>query len=383
MLVHTGQVSRRSELTERLGVTRTGVGGLLRELEALRLLRTGPDTAHQDRTGGGRPSPTVALHPDAPVGLAVQVQIDGVVIADARLGGRLTDLQRVPLAHPGDPAAVLAVVADLIRARLPADGCVGIGLAVPSAIGPGGVALSALPLQWPAGVPVLARLSALLARGVGADVPLTVGNDANLAALAESRHGAGRGAAQMLFVTSWPHGVGGGLVIDGRLHTGSSGHALEVGHITVDPAGGRCYCGNTGCLELAATPAALVALSGVPVAADTDVVATADRILHTRATDPAAAAALDTVVEHLATGLGALINILDPDRIVLGSFQADLYRADPQVLRDAVGRRSYLAQANQLDIVPAELRRSALVGAAELALQPLLDDPRRRGAAPV
>ena len=229
MLVHTGQVAKRSELTGLLGVTRTGVGGLLRELESLRLVRSGPAVAPRESAGGGRPSPTVSLHPAAPVGVAVQIGIDGVTIAHARLGGRLTDLHRVPLDDPGDPDAVLAVAAELITTRAPTAGCVGIGVAVASAVGPGGIALSALPLRWPAGVPVLERLTELIARPGPVGVPITVGNDANLAALAESRHGAGRGAAQMLYVTSWAHGVGGGLVVDGRLHTGSAGHALELG----------------------------------------------------------------------------------------------------------------------------------------------------------
>ncbi len=376
MLVHTGQAAKRSDLTALLGVTRTGVGGLLRELESLRLVHSGPAVAPRESAGGGRPSPTVSLHPAAPVGVAVQIGIDGVTIAHARLGGRLTDLHRVPLDDPGDPDAALAVAAELITTRAPTAGCVGIGVAVASAVGPGGIALSALPLRWPAGVPVLERLTELIARRGPVGVPITVGNDANLAALAESRHGAGRGAAQMLYVTSWAHGVGGGLVVDGRLHTGSAGHALELGHVTVDPAGPVCYCGNTGCLERAATPGALVARSGGSGSGEPEAAAV-ERILQTRASDPAAAAALETVVEHLATGLGALVNILDPDRIVLGSFLAELLRADPSALRDAVGRRSYLAHAQQLDIVPAELTHTALLGAGELALQPLLDDPRR------
>ena len=86
-----------------------------------------------------------------------------------------------------------------------------------------------------------ASLHRLLARAGLGEVPVHVGNDANLAALAESRHGAGQGAAQMLYVMTGQVGVGGGLVIDGRLHLGSAGYALEIGHTPVppgiDPAG--------------------------------------------------------------------------------------------------------------------------------------------------
>ena len=78
-------------------------------------------------------------------------------------------------------------------------------------------------------------LTDLLARAGLGDVRVHVGNDANLAALAESRHGAGQGAAHMLYVMTGQVGVGGGLVIDGRLHLGSAGYALEIGHTPVPP----------------------------------------------------------------------------------------------------------------------------------------------------
>ena len=101
-----------------------------------------------------------------------------------------------------------------------------------------------------------------LAPDIG-DVRVHVGNDANLAALAESRHGAGQGAAQMLYVMTGQVGVGGGLVIDGRLHLGSAGYALEIGHTPVPPGDRPCRCGNRGCLEVEADPTALLAAAGL------------------------------------------------------------------------------------------------------------------------
>lgn len=381
-LVHTGQVERRSDLTERLGLTRTGAGGVLRQLDSLELVHTLPGRAERPAGAAattGRPSPMIRIHPRAPVAIAVQIQGDRVVIATARLGGGLEEIVETALPRPATPEAVLPMVADLLEERLSGLElpCVGIGVAAPSAVGAGGVALSALPLQWPANVPVAGRLRALLAARGRQNLEVAVDNDANLAALAESRHGAGRGARHMLFLGSWPHGVGGGLVIDGRLHTGSAGYALEVGHITVDFGGRKCHCGNTGCLEMHVTPAALVESyvgrphGGAPTAM-------AQAVLAAAATDPRARRAVDGVIDYLAIGLGALINILNPDRIVLGELHADLLRADRSALVDAVSRRSYLDHASQVDIVPALLPRPGLAGAAELAFQPLLDDPHRQ-----
>ena len=145
--------------------------------------------------------------------------------------------------EPATPDAVLGLIADLLAERLASTDRApfGIGLALPSAVGSDGTALAAHHLAWPHAVPVRRLLTGLLDRAGLGDVPVHVGNDANLAALAESRHGAGQGAAHMLYVMTGQVGVGGGLVIDGRLHLGSAGYALEIGHTPVrqgkDPAG--------------------------------------------------------------------------------------------------------------------------------------------------
>ncbi len=108
---------------------------------------------------------------------------------------------------------------------------------MPSAVAePDGEALNPLHLAWPPGAPVrelfLRALADAAIPGVTERIGFT-GNDVNLGALAEHRHGAGRGARDLLCVASGHRGVGGALVLDGRLHSGSSGLALEVGHLTL------------------------------------------------------------------------------------------------------------------------------------------------------
>ena len=85
---------------------------------------------------------------------------------------------------------------------------------------------------------------------------------------------------------------------------------------------------------------------------------------------------MDLVTQRLAGGLASLINILNPDRIVLGGMHAELLVAERERLRSGISRHSFLDQAAHIELRAAELSASALVGAAELALQPLLDDPR-------
>jgi predicted NBD/HSP70 family sugar kinase len=376
-LAHTHRVTLRSDLTELLGLSRTATGLVLRELETLSLIRT---TAAARADPGvpttGRPSHAVEIHPDAPTVLAVQVQATSVLIAEARLGGVLGPVAEVPLPVPTTPQAVLGLIADLLSARLAATDRppFGVGLALPSAVGSDGTALAAHHLAWPHAVPARRLLVDLLARAGHDDVRVHVGNDANLAALAESRHGAGQGAAHMLYVMTGQAGVGGGLVIDGRVHLGSAGYALEIGHTSV-PRGKRpCRCGNRGCLEVEAGPTALLDAAGVTTTGPTLDVARA--VIARRRADPRAGAATDLVTRRLAGGIASLINILNPDRVVLGGMYAELLAAEEKRLRTGITRHSFLDQAARIELRAAELDAAALAGAAELALQPLLDDPR-------
>ena len=266
----------------------------------------------------------------------MQVQAKSVLIAQARLGGVLGQVDEVPLPEPDHPG---------VRARPDRRSLVGaagdhrivppfgVGLALPSAVGSDGTALAAHPLAWPHAVPVRRLLTGLLARAGHGDVRVHVGNDANLAALAESRHGAGQGAAQMLYVMTGQVGVGGGLVIDGRLHLGSAGYALEIGHTPVPPGERPCRCGNRGCLEVEADPIALLAAAGLSATEPT--LDAARAVIARRDVDPRARAATDLVIQRLAGGLACMINILNPDRVVLGGMHAELLAAEE---RTAPGR---------------------------------------------
>lgn len=375
-LVHTGAVTRRSELTQLLGLTRTGVGTVLRELDDLHLVRSGPAAP----SGTGRPSHAVTIHPDAPVALAVQVRTGTLLLADAGLGGRLGPVTEVPLPRPATPGAVLDLAATLVAQRVGRGRVVGAGIALPSAVGHDGTALAALNLGWPATVPVAEIVAERLAAHGVSELPVHVANDGDLGALAESRHGAGRGAGHLLYLVTGERGVGGGLVVGGRTFTGGSGYALEVGHLSVAPGGRPCHCGNAGCLEVETDPAALLDAAGVhdvPV----DLMPAAARALVTSG-DPAARAAVDTLVDRLGEGLAALVNVLNPDRVVLGGLHADLLAAAGPRLREVLRRRSFLDQAASVDLRPGTLPRPELTGAGELALQPLLDDPRGVLSAP-
>jgi predicted NBD/HSP70 family sugar kinase len=391
MLIHTGRAPTRSVLTSALGVSRATAGTLVSELQALRLIQvqdTGPEpaSAHQQ----GRPSHRLSVDPAGPVAIAAEVHADGYQVALVGLGARVVAAQSRMAGIADDPVLALAEVARA-GARLLADTgrpCVGAGLAVPSAVAsPDGVMVGQLGIDWPDGTPVRDLFTEqLLLAGVtgpaGQAVSCSAANDINLAALAEHRHGAGRGASHLLMVATGNRGVGGALVLDGALYTGSGGLGMEAGHVSVDPGGRPCLCGSQGCLNVETDAARFLSAAGVthqgggtrPGTGDTDL-ARAIGILRHRRDEPAIRAAAAAVTERLAIGLAGLVNVLNPDRILLGGLHRYLLEADPARLRAAVAGRSPWGRAVGIPLIPAALEHSALIGAAEIAWQPVLDTP--------
>ncbi|MDX3853877.1 ROK family protein [Streptomyces sp. AK02-01A] len=375
-LVHTGRAPTRAVLTSELGVTRATAGAVAAELEALGLIRV--DSRPGAAAGSqGRPSHRLSIDDQGPVVLAAQVHADGFRAALVGLGGRTVATAPVRSTVTADPAQVLGEVVEAGAGLLRTSGrrCVGAGLAVPSAVAePEGTALNPLHIAWPAGAPVR-EIFAGLVRGAGIEGPAFTGNDVNLAALAEHRHGAGRGAQHLLCVATGHRGVGGALVLDGRLHTGSSGLALEVGHLTVNPEGRPCYCGSKGCLDVEADPLAFLTAAGRAPGPEVSLLQQSRDLLLTEYADPAVRAATEELIDRLGLGLAGLVNILNPDRIILGGLHRELLGADPDRLRAVVADRSLWGRGGGVPILPCTLDHNSLVGAAELAWQPVLDDP--------
>ncbi|MCG7526175.1 ROK family protein [Streptomyces sp. OfavH-34-F] len=375
-LVHTGRAPTRAVLTSELGVTRATAGAVASELEALGLIRV--DSSPGSAAGSqGRPSHRLAVRESGPVAVAAQVHADGFRAALVGLGGRLVATAPGCVTITADPAQVIGEVVDHCARLLRDSGlrCVGAGLAVPSAVAePEGTALNPLHIAWPAGAPVR-EIFATCVREAGIEGPAFTGNDVNLAALAEHRHGAGREAQHLLCVATGHRGVGGALVLDGRLHTGSSGLALEVGHLTVHPEGRPCHCGGRGCLDVETDPLAFLTAAGRTPGPEESLLKQSGDLLRNEYEDPAVRAAAEELIDRLGLGLAGLVNILNPDRIILGGLHRALLDADPERLRAVVADRSLWGRSGSVPILPCTLDHNSLVGAAELAWQPVLDDP--------
>jgi predicted NBD/HSP70 family sugar kinase len=248
---------------------------------------------------------------------------------------------------------------------------IGVGVAVAGVVRrTDGLVAMAPNLGW-TDVPLGARLR----RSLGLAVPVAVANEGDLGALAEHRRGAAVGVDNVLFV-SGEVGVGGGIIAGGQPLTGVAGFAGEIGHMPLNPGGLPCRCGSIGCWETETGERALLALAGLPPDAGRPGV---DLVLAAAAAgSPAARAALDHVGRWLGIGLAGLVNLLNPELVALGGMHGRILPAVQPVIEAEVTRRALPASRALVRIVPASLGADApLLGAAELAFEPLLSDPAR------
>jgi len=207
-------------------------------------------------------------------------------------------------------------------------------------------------------------------------LPTIIENDANAAAYGESVAGAARGSTNAVVLTLGT-GIGGGLILNGRLYRGS-GFAGEIGHTTIDRDGEECLCGNAGCLERLANAEAVVRNVDRLIASgrESTLSATGDRAALTAKQVGEAAAAGDAVAQEalsetgraLGAGLANLVLTLDPDVIVIGGGVATAGEPLLEPARKEMARRCYCSGASLPRVVAAELGNTAgVVGAALLA----------------
>jgi glucokinase len=291
----------------------------------------------------------------------------------------------------GGPAPVIAALADVAFAAAQA---AGVDLHDVPAIGigaPGPIDDRAGVVVNPPNLPGWQNVA--LARDLAARVgrPCLLGNDANLAGLAEYRFGAGQGSALLVYLTV-STGIGGGVVIGGRLLTGVSGAAGELGHVIVRPDGPSCGCGNRGCLEALASGTAIAHRAeelirrGVPGALTDRFarrpgrVTAADVAAAAQAGDAEAARILARALDDLGLGVAGLVNVFNPDRVVIGGGLSRLGETLLDPVRRAVRRTANAVAALAVKIVPAALGAdSGVLGAAALAMGP---GPARQKLAP-
>ena len=298
--------------------------------------------------------------------------------------GEILSRVRVPMTSREDAAAGLRSVEEAIDAALSAEpartaSIAGIGIVSPGPVDPlRGIVVNPGNLPCWRKYPLVAEIKK--SRGL----PTLLDNDANAAALAEARWGAGTGYPSVFYVTIGT-GIGTGLVLDGSIYHGRTGAAAEGGHVSIDYRGPLCPCGKRGCIEaLAAGPAlahrareslaarglearTLLALTGGdPAAVTAEIVAKA---WHDR--DPLATALLEETADLLAIWLGNMVDLFDPDVIVVGGGMGELIAGWFGPMRQQITKWCVNSRCGEIPLVRAHYGEdSGVAGGAALCISP-------------
>lgn len=362
----------RVDLAQRTGLTTAAISNITRELIDDRLLGE-VGTARGNRVGA---SAILLDLPDDGVVLGVVHQgVSALRVGLCTLRGRVVARRVIPTAGRYAPEwavdAIAATITELLAAQgLPATALVGVSLGIIGLVDSArGIARRTHSLGWH-NVPLGALLEARLGRRVAVE------NNVRAMAIGEALLGAGRDQPDFAFVYIGT-GIGAGLIIDGKPYRGAYGGAGELGHITVDPQGEQCACGNRGCLEVTAAEPAIVrharqaglALADAPKDAMRDLVALAG------AGDAAALATVAAAGESLGVALADLVDLLNPSRIVLHGVIVGAGAPFFAAVGRALHQRAFLAAEDTVPLVPATFGEDAgLVGAAAVALDALIFD---------
>ncbi len=366
--VHTHGPTTRAVLTRQLGLNRSTIGALTGELQSLGLVS---EEASSLAGRSGRPSHLVVPRKDNVV-VAVDLGVDWIAAAVVGLGGEVLD-RRSRGHHRGehDVAHVVESVAQMVEDLLEGHAdlrCLGLGVAVPGAVrADDGMVRFAPNLGW-VGEPFTELLSKRLGR------PVVTGNDANLGVLAEHVRGAAVGHSDVAYLNA-SVGIGGGFLIGGVPLAGAQGYAGEIGHLQVDSQGPVCRCGTVGCWETKVGENELLRMAGrLPGGGP---VAVAEVIAAAREGDHRAQESINSVADWAGVGMRAVINIFNPEILVLGGCLAQVWEAAEEQVDEALGRSTLMSPRSEVKIRAAALGQdSPLIGAAELAFAPILDRPQ-------
>jgi predicted NBD/HSP70 family sugar kinase len=364
-LIRTGEANSRSELARATGLSRTAVAARLAGLFAAGLVIEAEDSA----STGGRPPTRLAFNPEAGAVFAAAIGRSRLQVGLCDLAGQLLALRTEDQDVDAGPQVVLPRVRAMFKelrtqVDIPAARIRGIGVSIPGVVDlERQMALSAPELVGWDGEPVAPPLKK------GFDVPVFLERDCNAMALAE-RDGLLREYRDLILVKV-STGIGAGIVLDHRLHRGFGGVAGEIGHTRVSrPEGRMCRCGSLDCLEVYASGWALVKAMrdrGRRVTHVRDVVA---RALDG---DGAATAMIRESGRHVGEILANVINLLNPQALVIGGDMAAAFEPLLAGIRESVYGGAVTLASRDLRVLPTthgEL--TGVVGAANLVLTQVL-----------
>jgi len=380
-----GSISR-TRLTEISGLNKSTIGSLLSQLQAWGFVK---EAGHVN-SRPGRPGIMIDLNPDAGRLIGAEIGVDFISVVLADMKANVVWQHKMELAN-GDSkpnqAQMLEQTEHLVQAALQqaADSghrLFGIGLGVPGLVDHAtGTLLFAPNLGWN-NVPLRDMWRRF-------NVPVIVENEANAAALGERMLGVAKQVDNFIYLSAGV-GLGGGLVIDGKLYGGVGGYAGEVGHMTLAPDGPQCNCGNRGCWETLIGPTAIIervqqaasegrtpSLMVLPeVSGDVKAIRMKHVLEAAERGEPVVLHVLDDVGRYLGIGIASLLNAFNPSLVVLGGV---LSLAGPYILPRAqreVDARALIAARMGVTITLSSFKFDAgVMGSVSLILREILGNP--------
>jgi predicted NBD/HSP70 family sugar kinase len=368
--VHLHGATTRAELTTRLGLNRSTIGALTAELTTAGLVS---EAAPRETGRAGRPSLVVRPESSKVYAYALSIEVDRLRAARVGLGGRILDRREIERRRGMQTLEAVQPLAKFInemRAGAPDDArYIGTGVAVAGMVRrDDGVVRLAPTIGW-VEEPVGAALMAELNDGE----KLTVGNHADVCALVEHSRGAAVGSDNVIYLYG-DVGVGAGIIADGRRVAGHGGYGGEVGHMVVNPYGRECSCGSRGCWETEIGEYALLKHAGRSEESGRQAVLNVvDAAMRG---DSQAKFAVRQVGEWIGFGVGNLVNIFNPEAVIFGGTLRDVYLVAAAQIRSRLTAIALPAAREHIRLRTPELGYdAALMGAAELAFERLLEDP--------
>lgn len=358
----------RASLAKLTGLTKATVSTLVAELMEENLL-------YEIGTGessGGRKPVMLVFRQDAGYAIGVDLGVNYIHAVLTDLKGEIVKEVRHGLKVSTSQESVLGELKRHLRALIAAApespyGIVGIGIGVPGITDHQGSVLFAPNLGW-RNVPLQRMLEEEF------KMPVTIDNEANAGAVGEKEFGTGRGVSNLIYI-SIGIGIGTGIILKNELYRGTSGYSGEMGHISIQADGKPCRCGNIGCWELYASENALLEEAAHLLPDDRreleELVALAE------AGSPEAAALFERAGYYLGVGITNIINIFNPELIIIGNRFSDAERFLGESVRKVIYTRSLPYHREKLRLEFAGLgSRSSVAGASSFAVSRFFADRR-------
>ena len=372
--VQRNEPTSRSDIAQACGLSNSTVSTLVSELMEMGIVK---NLGEGPSIGGRRP---VVLGINEQAGHVIAVDVGSTTITCGRVDLHAKIHDKLIVKTPKDPAESLSATVELVKRvheQALATGSplvLGVGVATTGYVRPAtGIVVSASNLGW---------RNIDLGRDISAatGLPTQVDNNANAAALGELYYGLGADVPNFIYVAIGS-GIGAGLVLDGELYRGARNGVGEIGHIAVAADGPPCSCGRVGCLESLASGSAIEQMAQASLSrteadgstlSEQAKITAKDVFRRAEKGDPAAAAIVDKALDYLAIGIGNMVNLLNPDQVIIGGgitrsgdyfMRYFLPKIQPRLLPEQNGDVQFrLSESNE---------DSGLRGAATLVIQQL------------